>query len=135
MATFAGLLTSLAFGGMAFFTLVMAPLVFGKLGPDQGGRLMRDAFALYYPVMAGLTGLAAISAPPFWMGALLSLVASGFILAHLMLRPEINRLSDRRADGDAEAAGQFRRLHGLSQMLNLAQFLALFVVVFGMVNH
>lgn len=135
MATLAGLLTSLAFGGMAFFTLVMAPLIFGKLGPEQGGRLMRDAFAIYYPLMATLTGIAAISAPPFWMGALLSLVASGFILAHLMLRPEINRLSDLKAAGDVEAVGQFRRLHGLSQVLNLAQFLALFITLFGMVNH
>ena len=31
--------------------------------------------------------------------------------------------------------GPFRRLHGLSQVLNLAQFLALFITLFGMVNH
>ncbi|MCF4164095.1 DUF4149 domain-containing protein [Zavarzinia compransoris] len=135
MMTLAGLLATLAFGGMAMYSFVIAPLVFAKLPLDQAGRFMRDAFAIYYPVMAALTGLGAMVAPPFWTAALLGLVCIGFLLAHLLLRPEVNRLSDLKASGDAEAIGAFRRLHGLSQALNLAQFLVLLFVVFRIVNH
>ncbi|MFA5122911.1 DUF4149 domain-containing protein [Zavarzinia sp.] len=135
MGTFAGLLASLAFGGMAFFTFVMAPLVFGKLGPEQAGRFMRDAFAVYYPAMAVLTGTSALTVPPLWMGAVLALTAIGFLVGHLLLRPEINALSDRKAAGDVEAIAPFRRLHGVSQALNLVQFLALLIVVGALLNR
>lgn len=135
MNTLAGLLAALAFGGMGFFSFVTAPLVFAKLPTEQASRFMREAFAIYYPVMAALTGLAAMVAPPFWTAALLGLVCIGFLLAHLLLRPEVNRLMDQKAAGDVEAIGRFRRLHGVSQALNLAQFLVLFLVVFATVNH
>ena len=134
MMTLAALLSSLAFGGMAFFSFLLAPLVFGKLGKAEGARFMRDAFAVFYPAMIVLTGLGALLAPPFWMGALLGLVAIGFLLAHLLLRPEIIRLSEARDAGDARAAASFSRLHGVSQGLNLAQFITLAFVVGGMVG-
>lgn len=134
MMTLAALLTSLAFGGMGFFSFVMAPFVFGRLPKPEAARFMRDAFALYYPLMFGLSGFAALIAPPFWMGALLGLVAVAFVLAHLLLRPEINRLADAREAGDAQATARFARLHGLSQAMNLVQFATLGIVVAGMIG-
>jgi hypothetical protein len=129
MATTAAFLASLALGGMVFFTFVIAPLVHRRLPPEHGGPFIREAFSIYYPVMGALTGFAALTIPPFWPAAFLGLVAIGFVLAHLLLRPAINDLVDRRAAGDAAATTEFKRLHGISMALNLAQMVALVVIV------
>jgi hypothetical protein len=44
----AGLTLALAFGGMTFFSAVMAPLVFTKLPFDTAGAFIRQVFPWYY---------------------------------------------------------------------------------------
>jgi len=39
---------SLTFGGMTFFSAVVAPLVFTKLRPDIAGSFIREIFPWYY---------------------------------------------------------------------------------------
>lgn len=129
MATTAAFLASLALGGMVFFTFVIAPLVHRRLPAEHAGPFIREAFSIYYPVMAVLTGIAALTIPPFWPAAGLGLVAIGFVLAHLLLRPEVNGLAERRAAGDAAAGAAFKRLHGISMLLNLAQMVLLVIIV------
>jgi hypothetical protein len=48
-----------------------------------------------------------------------------FVFARQQLMPAINRARDARAAGEQSAAGRFRRLHGLSVLVNLAQLLLL----------
>ena len=43
--------TALVLGGMAFFSFVMAPLVFHQLEREQAAAFMRAAFPLYYQSM------------------------------------------------------------------------------------
>ena len=117
--------TSLLAGGMVFFSFVLAPLVFRTLDEENAGRMIRAVFPVYY--LAGLL-LAAAGAVLAWPGspvdgALLGAVALLFALARQVLRPAIDARRARRAEDPAAAAG-FRRLHGLSLVVNLLQMIA-----------
>ncbi|RJF86710.1 DUF4149 domain-containing protein [Oleomonas cavernae] len=135
MPTTAVFLASLALGGMVFFSFVIAPLVHRRLPPEHGGPFIREAFSTYYPLMALLTGMAALTMPPFWPATILALIAIGFVLAQLLLRPAVNDLADRRAAGDLAAAAEFKRLHGISMALNLAQMVALALIVWVAIDR
>lgn len=47
-------------GGMLFFGLVMAPLVFTKLPPDVAGMFIRATFPFYYAFIVVSAALAAV---------------------------------------------------------------------------
>lgn len=128
---FAGLLA----GGMLFFSFVFAPLVFRTLDKENAGALIRAVFPVYY--LAGLL-IALLGAVFAWPGsptdgALLGAVALAFALARQVLRPAIDASRERRKDDPAAARG-FRRLHGLSMILNLAQIIAVLTVLVRVVT-
>jgi hypothetical protein len=56
----AGLTLALAFGGMTFFSAVMAPLVFTKLPFDTAGAFIRQVFPWYYLTIGAVSALAAV---------------------------------------------------------------------------
>ena len=123
------LLCAALFGGMAFFSFVFAPLVFSRLPEDTAGGFIRQVFPVYYLLMAVLAALAAMLLLPGdpVESALMLTVFLGFVFSRQFLRPRINRARDARLAGDESAAIRFRRLHGLSVVINMT-LLALVVV-------
>jgi hypothetical protein len=126
----AGLALALTFGGMTFFSAVMAPLVFARLPGETAGAFIRQVFPWYYLSM-GVTTLAAlltllpgVGAGRGWPALLSALALAGFVFARQVLMPLINRARDAAVAGDAAAGERFRRLHGLSVMINGIQWLA-----------
>ena len=118
-------------GGMAFFSFVMAPLVFRRLEREQAAAFMRAAFPLYYRSM-GVCAL--VAAVPLAItgrldGLLMALVAVGFILLLTLLLPALNRHREGRVAGDADADASFKRLHGFSMVVNLGQLAAVGVTM------
>jgi hypothetical protein len=126
----AGLALALTFGGMTFFSAVMAPLVFTKLPFETAGAFIREVFPWYYLTMgvssliALLVLLPGVGAGLAWPAALTALALVGFIVARQVLMPMINRARDAEVSGDPAAAQRFKRLHGLSVMINGVQWLA-----------
>jgi hypothetical protein len=127
---FAGTALALTFGGMTFFSAVMAPLVFTKLPLDTAGAFIREVFPWYYLAM-GATTLAAllallpgIGAGLGWAAALCALALAGFVVARQVLMPRINQARDAQLAGEAGAGRRFGRLHGMSVLINGAQWLA-----------
>ena len=127
------LITGAIAGAMAFFTAVVAPAAFRVLAADQAGLLVRRLFPVYYLVMAAAAALAAMligfDSPA--AGRVLALVAALFMAKRVLLLPRMERQRAGREAGDAEATRAFRRLHGLSMVLNLvagAAVLAAFVL-------
>lgn len=116
-------------GSMTLFSFVVAPAVFRYLPDDTAGRFIRRMFPLYY-AFAGVASLAAClllawALPATLVGfALVLAVTAGFGVARWWLMPAINAARDARLDGDERATHRFRRLHGASMVLNLAQMLA-----------
>ena len=128
------------FGGMVFFAFVYAPLVFIKLGAEDGGRFIREVFPVYYVAMGFVSIVAA---------ALLAFAGAGrgtdalamactaivFLLARVVLIPAINRNRDAGQAGDAAAKRRFDRLHRLSVGVNLVQMLAVLAVLVRYAAH
>ena len=122
--------TALLAGGMLFFSFIFAPLVFRTLDPENAGTLIRAVFPVYYLAGFLIAVLGAIFAWPASAadGALLGAVALVFALARQVLRPAIDAQRARRSL-DPSAAAIFRRLHGVSMVLNLLQMIAVLVVL------
>jgi hypothetical protein len=131
----AGLALALTFGGMTFFSAVMAPLIFTKLPFETAGAFIREVFPWYYLTM-GATSLVALLflLPRAGQGlalpaALSGLVLLGFVVARQLLMPMINRARDAEVGGDQSAGERFKRLHRVSVVINGAQWLAVLVAL------
>lgn len=125
---------SLAFGGMVFFSAVVAPAVFTKLDEDNAARLIRGIFPWYYLyviITAGLGALTMLTVVP-WAAGGLAIAAIGAFISRQGLMPRINGARDQANDGDAEAEARFEKLHKLSVQINgfgLAGALAAIVLI------
>ena len=129
----AGLALALTFGGMTFFSALMAPLIFTQLPLETAAPFIRRVFPWYYLVMGATSLVAAlallIQGHHSALAILLALVVLGFTLARQVLMPRINQARDLEAQGDREAGARFARLHRLSVVINALQWLA---VVFAL---
>jgi len=116
-------------GGMLFFALAVAPTVFRALPAEPAGVFLRAMFPRYYfwglaaAILATLLALFAHADGAVTVAC--GIVTVMFVFARQQLMPAINRARDARVAGDEGAAGRFRRLHGLSVLVNLAQLLLL----------
>ena len=121
---------SLTFGGMTFFSIVVASLVFTKLPPETAGGFIRQMFPWYYLTMGATTLLALVAMIPAQHegpaseGVLTLAVLSGFIFARQVLMPSINRARDAELAGRETAGRRFARLHRTSVLINGLQWLA-----------
>ncbi len=116
-------------GAMACFSAAVAPLAFRTLAPEHAGRLVRAVFPLYYLGLAIAAAAAAmlIGFQSATGGRILAVVAVLFMAKRVLLLPRMERLRAAREGGDTEATRAFRRLHGLSMVLELMAFAAVVV--------
>ena len=123
---------SALFGSMAFFSAVMAPLIFIKLEPSVAGAFIRQVFPWYYLVIICLSAIAALAltTQDRVNAALLVGVVLTAAFSRQVLMPRINRTRDAAMAGDAAADARFARLHRFSVWINAAQILAIAVVLF-----
>lgn len=122
----AGLAVAVAFGGMTFFSAVMAPLVFTKLPVGTAGAFIREVFPWYYLSIGVISALAAVLllfASQQLAAALTIVVAFGFWYARQILMPRINSARD------AGKPRLFNRLHRFSVGINLVQWVLLAAVL------
>jgi hypothetical protein len=137
--TLATLSLAAMFGGMLFFSAVVAPMVFVKLPGEHAGRFIRQLFPWYYLVNGALALLGvlflAVSAARSTLDLVLALsIVAGFVYARQLLMPRINALRDAALAGDEQAGVAFERRHRLSVVINAVQLilaLALLVRLIG----
>ena len=118
----AGLALAVAFGGMTFFSAVVAPLVFVKLPAATAGGFIREVFPWYYLTLGTVTliaALALVAAGRSWAALLAGVTALGFVVARQWLMPAIN------AARDAKQPQRFNRLHRFSVIINGVQWMLL----------
>lgn len=130
-----GLSLALTFGGMTFFSVVMAPLIFTKLPLETAGAFIRQVFPWYYLSMGTTTLIALMGllfgagGSEYWEIALVALVLAGFVFARQVLMPLINRARDAELVEEAGVEHRFQRLHRISVILNGTQWLAVLAVL------
>ena len=122
------------FGGMALFAFIFAPLVFIKLGTEAGGQFIREVFPVYYVAMGGVSIVAAallgLAGAAREVDALaMASIGIVFLLARFVLLPIINRNRDAGQAGDRTAKKRFDAMHRVSVIVNMAQMLAVLVVL------
>ena len=125
-----GLSLALVFGGMTFFSAVMAPLIFTKLPGETAAAFIRQVFPWYYLTM-GIATLVAlltlvVGKTEFILSKTLltALVLAGFVFGRQVLMPKINHARDNELSGETGASARFQRLHRLSVIINGVQWLA-----------
>ncbi len=130
---------ALVLGGMVFFAAFMTPIVFAKLPRETAGTFLAQVFPVYYQAMAVaaalavlLAGIADLAQPIGANTVLLVLVALGFVGARYALLPRIERHRDGARAGNPDAMRAFAQLHRRSVFLNLAQMVAVAVVLVNM---
>jgi len=112
------------FGSMAFFSAVVAPLIFVKLDAASAGSFVRGLFPWYYLIIALLSAVAAaaMAASRPIEAVIMALVALGAFISRQVLMPRINGHRDRALQGSTQAESRFVRLHRLSVWINTARF-------------
>ena len=123
-------LVAFVFGAMLFFAAVVTPVLFRRLGREAAGDALRSLFPAYYTVLgcaaAVAAALYAVDVSPASLNAnLLAAVAAGFFLGRFVLLPRINSI--RPAPGESNP--EFKRLHRVSVVINLAQLLVMIYVL------
>ena len=119
------------FGSMAFFSLVMAPLIFIKLDASTAGKFIRQVFPWYYFSVAILAIISFICL--FYNYPIDAFVMAGIscitIFAWQILMPWINKNRDLMLGGNSKAAYRFHWLHRFSVIINgILLLLAIFVL-------
>jgi hypothetical protein len=118
-------------GGMVFFSIVTAPIVFSVLPKSEAGKVVSGIFPRYYILgyVAGIIGVIialyfAIARSPriWWSCATLALAAALALTfyAGAVVRPQVDaiRTVAEEANPDAARKAEFDRLHHLSVALN-----------------
>lgn len=124
--------TAILLGTMLFFSFIVTPVAFKALEGDNVSKYLRALFPLYYLVIiiCGAVGALTLALSENPMPAsLLTAVAGLALLMRQFMLPRLDALRAGRAAGEPAATRQFKRLHGLSMVVNLAQIVAVLVVL------
>jgi hypothetical protein len=128
------LLLALWTGGMALFTFIVTPAIFRSFGRDQAGEIVGKLFPGYFLYLLVLSALAlvlffllgAVQATPLYRASLFLLVVAIIINAYVLfsLHPRTVEVKQQvasfeRTAPDSPARKEFRKLHGVSAVLNL----------------
>lgn len=117
METIALLFAAVLLGGMVFFSFGFAPVLFKQLPFVEVRPLLRGTFPYYYLAVIGVSAISAATAftLDITAGVLLLCICLSTLYARQVLMPKINAASDR------DDQGAFKRLHGLSVVLQMVQ--------------
>lgn len=122
-------------GGMALFTFIVTPAIFRSYGRDQAGEIVGRLFPGYFLYLLALSALALLlffllgaeQASRSFRASLFLLVVAVIINAYVLfsLHPKAVQIKQQvvsfeKAAPDSPARSEFRKLHGISAVLNLA---------------
>jgi hypothetical protein len=132
--SFYNLILALWVGGIALFTFIVTPVIFTSYPRDQAGEIVGRLFPGYFLYNLVLAALALVlffivsngqSKPAHWL-SLLCVVTALLINLFIVfkLHPDTVRIKQQvtsfeRESPDSPARTAFRRLHGISAVLNL----------------
>ena len=136
MVELANAMVLLLLGGMLFFPVVVAPIVFTSLPELEAGQFLRSMFPRYYLFMIFFSVLA-FGLYQYAAGTTVNISATVCLLVALStlwvrqsLVPRINDARDAQLAGDTDAAAKFDRGHKLSVAINMLQLVGLIAILF-----
>ncbi len=125
-------LISLLIGSMIFFTAVVSPSVFATLSSNASSRFLRLVFPrmfLFGIIITSLCFLLSILLNNNLASILLAIITLSFFLNRNYLTPRINKYRDEELEGNQRAATLFKRMHLISVLLFVLNFVLLISIM------
>ena len=132
-------LISLLIGSMIFFTAVVSPSVFASLSSNASSKFLRLVFPrmfLFGIIITSLCFLLSILLNNNLASILLAIITLSFFLNRNYLTPRINKYRDEELEGNQRAVTLFKRMHLLSVLLFVLNFILLIsIIVINFYNY
>ncbi|MFL2520385.1 MAG: DUF4149 domain-containing protein [Alphaproteobacteria bacterium] len=125
-------LISLLIGSMIFFTAVISPSVFASLSSNASSKFLRLVFPrmfLFGIIITSLCFLLSILLNNNLVSILLAIITLSFFLNRNYLTPRINKYRDEELEGNQRAVTLFKRMHLLSVLLFVLNFILLISIM------
>lgn len=125
-------LISLLIGSMIFFTAVVSPSVFASLSSNASSKFLRLVFPrmfLFGIIITSLCFLLSILLNNNLVSILLAIITLSFFLNRNYLTPRINKYRDEELEGNQRAVTLFKRMHLLSVLLFVLNFILLISIM------
>ena len=125
-------LISLLIGSMIFFTAVVSPSVFSSLSSNASSKFLRLVFPrmfLFGIIITSLCFLLSILLNNNLASILLAIITLSFFLNRNYLTPRINKYRDEELEGNQRAVTLFKRMHLLSVLLFVLNFILLISIM------
>ena len=125
-------LISLLIGSMIFFTAVVSPSVFATLSSNASSKFLRLVFPrmfLFGIIITSLCFLLSILLNNNLASILLAIITLSFFLNRNYLTPRINKYRDEELEGNQLAVTLFKRMHLLSVLLFVLNFVLLISIM------
>ena len=125
-------LISLLIGSMIFFTAVVSPSVFASLSSNASSKFLRLVFPrmfLFGIIITSLCFLLSILLNNNLVSILLAIITLSFLLNRNYLTPRINKYRDEEIEGNQRAVTLFKRMHLLSVLLFVLNFILLISIM------
>ena len=125
-------LISLLIGSMVFFTAVVSPSVFASLSSNASSKFLRLVFPrmfLFGIIITSLCFLLSILLNNNLASILLAIITLSFFLNRNYLTPRINKYRDEELEGNQRAVTLFKRMHLLSVLLFVLNFILLISIM------
>ncbi len=125
-------LISLLIGSMIFFTAVVSPSVFATLSSNASSKFLRLVFPrmfLFGIIITSLCFLLSILLNNNFVSILLAIITLSFFLNRNYLTPRINKYRDEELEGNQLAVTLFKRMHLLSVLLFVLNFVLLISIM------
>ena len=133
MATYIlNFLISLLIGSMIFFTSIVSPSVFATLSSNASRKFLRLVFPrmfLFGIIITSLCFLLSILLNNNLASILLAIITLSFFLNRNYLTPRINKYRDEELEGNQRAATLFKRMHLISVLLFVLNFVLLISIM------
>ena len=125
-------LISLLIGSMIFFTAVVSPSVFATLSSNASSKFLRlvsPRMFLFGIIITSLCFLLSILLNNNLVSILLAIITLSFFLNRNYLTPRINKYRDEELEGNQRAVTLFKRMHLLSVLLFVLNFVLLISIM------
>ena len=125
-------LISLLIGSMIFFTAVVSPSIFASLSSNASSKFLRLVFPrmfLFGIIITSLCFLLSILLNNNLVSILLAIITLSFFLNRNYLTPRINKYRDEELEGNQRAVTLFKRMHLLSVLLFVLNFILLISIM------
>tara|TARA_E500000081_G_scaffold88743_1_gene89821 strand:+ start:394 stop:819 length:426 start_codon:yes stop_codon:yes gene_type:complete len=125
-------LISFLIGSMIFFTAVISPSVFASLSSNASSKFLRLVFPrmfLFGIIITSLCFLLSILLNNNLVSILLAIITLSFFLNRNYLTPRINKYRDEELEGNQRAVTLFKRMHLLSVLLFVLNFILLISIM------